>query len=108
MPIKRVISQSRCKCSKPEIYLQTDYPFDLGHLQLLKTFGYQESPQYSNRGILMMYDADLIIRGSFGSNRLKITYKKPNCSESLDRLEAILEELNADKIQGSPEKTEKH
>jgi hypothetical protein len=104
MPIKRIISQSRCKCSKPEIYLQTDYPLEIQHLQLLNEKGYKEIPRYTNLGILFVSNDDLIVRGAFGSNRLKIIYKKANSSESLDKLEAVLEELTNEKIQRCPKK----
>ncbi len=91
--LKRIISNSNCNCSKKETFLELNFPLDFKHLPYFISLGYKEKKAYGNSGLFFIEDSTLIAIGPVGSNRLQIKCKKPQCLDSLDRLESLIKEM---------------
>lgn len=63
-------------------------------MNLFISLGYLENHTFTKAGIFYIYNSDLIITGPFGSDRLQIKCKVPNCDQKLNELEASLLQLS--------------
>ena len=89
---KRIISGEGC-CTKKEIFVELTFSLDIKELSRLVSLGYREKQSYTNTGLFYIEDKDFIAIGPFGSNRLRIKCKNSNCLASLDKFEAIIQEI---------------
>lgn len=91
--IKRVVSESKCKCWKKQIFLELDFPLSFNDLPYFFSNGFDGKKNYTNTGLFYIEGKSLIAIGAIGSPRLQIKVKKANYSEELDRLEVLIKEM---------------
>ena len=91
--VKRIVTESECKCSKSEIFLLLNFPLDFAYLQYFVAKGYKDKPSYTTRGIFYLDNKGFVVLGAIGSNKLQVKCRNSNCFEELDKLEAIIKEM---------------
>jgi hypothetical protein len=80
-------------CGKTSIIFKTDRPIMKEHLDKLVALGFTEAKHFTAAGILYVDNAELILKGPFGSDRLQVQCKVANCDEKVNDLEALLQQL---------------
>lgn len=88
MKIEKIVVQS-C-CNSKQLVFKIDRPIDQGLLDFLKTKGFNDFPHFTKSGLLYTDNANLIISGPFGANKLNIKCKKPDCDQFLNDFESLL------------------
>lgn len=80
-------------CGKTSIIFKTDQPLDKKHLDKFATLGFNVHGHFTQAGILYVDNADYIITGPIGSNRLQVKCKTNQCEQKLNDLEGLLVSL---------------
>ena len=84
---------SKCNCAKPQLHLEFDFPLEKEDLEYFISNGYTMVISYINIGICYIEDINLIAIGPFGSNKLQIKCKNPNCEESIVKFEELIKNI---------------
>lgn len=88
MQVEKLVVQA-C-CGRKQISFKLDRPVDQALLQVLKSNGFTEQPNFAIAGILYVDNSDLIVSGPFGADRLNAKCKKADCDQILNDFEALL------------------
>lgn len=91
MKIKRFTVQA-C-CGRMSVIFKTDQPISKNNLTELVKLGFKEHCHFTQAGILYVDNLDFIITGPIGSDRLQIKCKIAECSQKLNDLEMLLQQL---------------
>lgn len=83
----------RACCGKDAVIYKTDRPLTQIHLATLVKSGFLESTHFTKAGILYVDNADFIVTGPLGSNRLTIKCKHADCTQKLNDLEVLLQQV---------------
>jgi len=93
MKIERFTASNSCsKCGGSALMFILDCSVTRDFLVFFVANGYRELVQYTAAGILYVESDGLIVHGTFGSNKLQIKCKKPNCNDLLNDLEKLLQQ----------------
>ena len=86
-------SVSAC-CGQKSLMFTTDCPIAKQHITELSKHGFYEEAHFTKAGIFYVYNADFIITGPIGSNKLQIKQKgREDMSKKLNDLEVLLGKL---------------
>lgn len=78
-------------CNKVMIVFRVDRPIDASLLEVLKSNGFTEAPNFAKAGMIYADNKDLIVSGPIGSDKLNVKCKKSgDCDQYLNDLEALL------------------
>lgn len=88
MKVERFLIQG-C-CGHKLIVFKLDRPLSLALLEVLKSNGFIEAPQFAKAGMIYTDNKDLIVSGPLGSDKLNVKCKKENCDPSINDFEALL------------------
>lgn len=88
MKVERILVQG-C-CNKKQLVFKLDQPLMPTVLDVLKSNGFTEYEHFTKAGMLYADNADLIISGPFGGDRINVKCKKPDCDQFLNNFEALL------------------
>jgi len=91
MKVERFTVQS-C-CGKASIIFKTDQPLSQVHLNGLIQRGFTEHTHFSKAGIIYADNLDFIVTGPIGTDRLQVKCKRADCSQKLNDLEVLLQQL---------------
>jgi hypothetical protein len=92
--IKRILVNSACKsCNSKQTVLETNFSFDLTHLQYFLNNGYTTNKSYGTSGILFVQDETLIATSVIGQNKMQIKCRNDKCDEGINKLEAIIKSM---------------
>jgi len=91
MKVERIIV--RACCGKTALIFKTDQPVTKVHIESLKKMGFNESTHFTTAGILYVDNSDFIITGPLGSDRLTVKCKHAECTEKLNNLEVLFQQL---------------
>ena len=83
----------RACCGRMSMIFKTDQSLTKEHLVALVDLGFTETEQFTKAGILYVDNSDFIITGPFGSNKLTVKCKHAECTEKLNNLEVLLQQL---------------
>lgn len=91
MKIERITV--RACCGKTALIFKTDQPVTKNHIESLKKMGFNESAHFTTAGLLYVDNSDFIITGPLGSDRLTVKCKHAECTEKLNNLEVLFQQL---------------
>lgn len=91
MKIQRYTIQT-C-CGKTALIFKTDDPLSKSHLAGLVKLGFVEAVHFTKAGILYVDNPDFTITGPLGSDRLTVKCKHVECTQKLNNLEGLLQQL---------------
>jgi hypothetical protein len=91
MKVERFTIQS-C-CGKTALIFKTDQPLTKVHLNALTKLGFIEATHFTQAGILYVDNMDFTITGPIGSDRLTVKCKHMECTQKLNDLEGLLQQL---------------
>ena len=91
MKVERITIQA-C-CGKTALIFKTDQPVTKIHMQALVSLGFIESENFTQAGILYVDNPDFTITGPLGSDKLTVKCKQAECTEKLNNLEVLLQQL---------------
>lgn len=91
MKVTRISIQA-C-CGKKALIFKTDQPVTKSHLNSLKNIGFIEAEHFTAAGLLYVDNSDFTITGPFGSDKLTVKCKHAECTEKLNNLEVLLQQL---------------
>lgn len=77
-------------CGRKMIVFKVDRPIDASLLEVLKSNGFKEAPQFLKAGMIYADNLDLIVSGPLGSDKLNVKCKKGDCDQSLNDFEGLL------------------
>ena len=80
-------------CGRTSVIFKTDTTITHNTLKSLISLGFQEAEHFTKAGILYAHNAEFIITGPIGSNRLQVKCKKPDCSQRVNEFEALFPQL---------------
>lgn len=81
-------------CGKDAVIYKTDRPLMVNHITALVGLGFVESPHFTKAGILYVDNADFILTGPIGSDRLTVKCKQQaECSQKVNNLEGLLQQV---------------
>lgn len=80
-------------CGRTSIIFKTDTPLSQSHLDELVRVGFIEHTHFTKAGIIYVDNLDFIVTGPIGSDRLQVKCKIADCSQKLNDLEVILQQL---------------
>lgn len=80
-------------CGGTSIIFKTDTPITESTLKSLISFGFNEVNHFTKCGILYADNSDFIVTGPFGSDRLQVKCKKPDCNQKISDFEALIPQL---------------
>lgn len=80
-------------CGKTSIIFKTDQPLGNKHLAALVSAGFNEQIHFTKAGIIYVDNLDFTITGPIGSDRLQVKCKLADCSQKLNDLEVLLQQL---------------
>lgn len=86
-------SPSKCNCSKPQSFLEFNFPMENEDLDFFIENGFKPVKSYINIGIFYVEDDNLVAIGPFGSNKLQIKCKNQNCEGSIVKFEELLKNI---------------
>jgi hypothetical protein len=72
---------------------KTDQPVTKLHLEAMQKLGFIESVHFTQAGLLYVDNPDFTITGPFGSDRLTVKCKHAECTEKLNDLEVLFQQL---------------
>lgn len=81
-------------CGKSSVIFKTDTPLSKVHLDGLVRAGFIEHTHFTQAGVLYADNLDFILTGPIGSNRLQVKCKLADCSQKLNDLEVLLQQLD--------------
>lgn len=81
-------------CGKSSVIFKTDTPLSKAHLDGLVLHGFTEHAHFTQAGIIYVDNLDFILTGPIGSNRLQVKCKLADCSQKLNDLEVLLQQLD--------------
>jgi hypothetical protein len=83
-----------CKtCGKKMIYFKLDRPLDLSLLEVLKSNGFTEAPNFTKSGLVYATNHTLIVSGPLGGDKLNVKCKKDDCDAFLNDIEELLTKM---------------
>lgn len=91
MKIERINIQS-C-CGAMGLVFKTDQPILKSHIVELKKLGFVDSPHFTQAGLLYVDNSDFTITGPIGSNKLTVKCKHKECTEKLNNLEVLFQQM---------------
>lgn len=80
-------------CGNTSIIFKTDQPILKSHLDGLVRLGFSEHAHFTKAGILYVDNADFIVTGPIGSDRLQVKCKIADCAQKLNDFEVLLQNL---------------
>ena len=80
-------------CGSTAIIFKTDRPISETHLKSLVNLGFTESPQFTKAGILYVNNLDFTLTGPLDSDRLTVRCKHADCTQKLNDLEVLLQQV---------------
>jgi len=80
-------------CGKTAVILKTDQPLTKDHIVKLVALGWREQEHFTKAGILYVDNPDFILTGPIGSDRLTVKCKHAECTQKLNDLEVLLQQL---------------
>jgi hypothetical protein len=80
-------------CGSTVLIFRTDQPVTKNHLEALKKLGFSESVNFTTAGILYVDNPDFTITGPLGSDKLTVRCKHKECTQKLNDLEVLLQQL---------------
>ena len=83
----------RACCGKDAVIYKTDRSLTKDHLAKLVGLGFVESAHFTKAGILYVDNADFIMTGPLGSDRLTVKCKQADCTEKFNNLEVLLQQV---------------
>lgn len=92
--MKRIEHESCCK--QKSIYLILSKKIDKHLVEFLAKNGFIEYKSFTNSNICYVYDKDIIVQGSFGSDKLQVKCKTSSCNQSLNILESLIKGLHGE------------
>ena len=94
MKIERITAPNTCsKCGGQNLLLKLSVAISKDFLSLFVNNGYKELTHFTQAGILYVEKDNVTIHGPFGSDKLQVKCKKPDCQEILNKIEALLQQL---------------
>lgn len=91
MKVERFVVQA-C-CGKTAVIFKTDQPITKDHLAKMVSLGFREQVHFTQAGILYVDNPDFILTGPIGSDRLTVKCKHAECTEKMNNLEVLLQQL---------------
>jgi hypothetical protein len=91
MKVERIIV--RACCGKTALIFKTDQPVTKSHIESLIKIGFIESTHFTAAGLLYVDNSDFIITGPLGSDRLTVKCKHAECTQKLNNLEVLFQQL---------------
>ena len=91
MKVERFVVQS-C-CGKTATIFKTDRPLTKDHVAKLVSMGFREQTHFTQAGILYVDNPDFILTGPIGSDRLTVRCKHAECTDKLNNLEVLLQQV---------------
>jgi hypothetical protein len=90
MKIERFLIQG-C-CGRKQIVFKLDRPLAVELLEVLKSNGFTEAPNFAKAGMIYADNKDLIVSGPVGGDKLnvKCKHREDECNQYLNDLEALL------------------
>jgi hypothetical protein len=88
MKVERFVVQA-C-CGRKNIVFKIDRPIDIALLEVLKSNGFTEAPNFVQAGMLYADNPDLTVSGPIGMDRVNVKCKKEDCDQILNDFEALL------------------
>lgn len=80
-------------CGKTAIIFKTDQPITQEVINKLIQLGFKEQPHFTKAGILYADNPDFILTGPIGQDRLTVKCKHAECTEKLNNLEVLLQQM---------------
>lgn len=84
------ISIKAC-CGKSQIVFRLFQPISLALLEFVKSHNFHEQAHFTKAGVLYADNLELIVIGSFGTDKLQVKCKKDQCDQILADFEALLQ-----------------
>lgn len=91
MKVERINIQA-C-CGKTGLVFKTDEPVTKTHIVAFKKLGFVDQPHFTAAGLLYVDNPDFTITGPLGSNKLTVKCKHKECTEKLNNLEVLFQQL---------------
>lgn len=88
MKLERFTTQS-C-CGGLSVIFKIGKPITKEILNTFINLGFVESAHFTKAGILYATNADFILTGPFGSDKLQVKCKKSDCDQKLNDFESLL------------------
>ncbi len=92
--MKKIEHESCCK--QKSIYLILSKKIDKTLVDHLASNGFIEYKNFTISNICYVYNKDIIVQGSFGSDKLQIKCKTISCNQSLNILESLIKGLHGE------------
>lgn len=80
-------------CGRTAIIFKTDQPLTKDHVSKFIALGYRESAHFTQAGILYVDNPDFILTGPLGSDRLTVKCKHAECTQKMNDLEVLLQQM---------------
>ena len=82
-------------CGRTAMIWKTDQPLSKDHITKLVNLGYVEQTNFTNAGMLYVYNPDFTLSGPLGSDRLTVNckHKPPGCDQKINDLEVLLRQM---------------
>lgn len=82
-------------CGRTVLIWKTDQPLTKDHIAKFVAQGYIEQPNFTNAGMLYVYNPDFTLTGPLGSDRLTVNckHKQPDCTQKINDLEVLLQQM---------------
>lgn len=91
MKIQRVHIQA-C-CGRTAVIFKTDQPLTVKFIEEMVKRGFVENKSFTKAGILYMDNPDFNLTGPIGSDRLSVNCRYAECTQKMNDLEALLQQL---------------
>jgi hypothetical protein len=88
MKIDRYVIQACCK--KVQIVFRLDRPITLSLIEIFKNNGFKELAHFTKAGLMYVENADGVVSGPIGADKLNVKCKKDNCEPFLNNIEQLL------------------
>ena len=80
-------------CGNKVLIFKTSRPISINDINGLVAFGFTESKNFTQAGILYVNNSELIITGPIGFDRLQIQCKLKDCIDKVDDFVTLLQQL---------------
>lgn len=80
-------------CGRKALVFKTDQPITKEHLAALVKLGFIEAEHFTKAGLLYVDNPDFTITGPLGADRLTVKCKQAECTQKLNDLEGLLQQL---------------
>ena len=91
MKVERFVVQA-C-CGKTAVIFKVDQPLTKDHIAKLVTLGFRDQEHLTKAGILYVDNPDFILTGPIGSDRLTVKCRHADCTQKLNDLEVLLQQV---------------